>query len=61
MPEDQEPSREAAEWSSSPTSSPDVPAAPPYEPDQGLISYIEKGQKPPSPPDDQPSEGQSQK
>ena len=53
MPEDPEPSREAAE------SSPDLPMAPPYEPDQGLIAYIEKGQKPPSLPDDQPSEDQA--
>jgi hypothetical protein len=48
MPEDQELSREAA--GSSPSRN--RPAAPPYEPDQDLIGYIEKGRKRPSPPDD---------
>jgi len=34
----------------------DLPTAPAYEPDRELIGYIEKGQKPPLPQDQPPSD-----
>jgi hypothetical protein len=49
MQEDQQPRPDAAtEHTSPPASSPGTPAPPAYDPDEALIGYIEKGQKPQS-------------
>lgn len=44
------PNEPDADTAPSPTTEPTRPAPPPFRPDNDLIGYVEKGQRPASPP-----------